>query len=216
MPWAYDHEVHLCLREPDPTLCNIILESARNVEGSEILRGRCVTVHQAAPRDALLRALDLPVPGTILLGDVGSDDAFPPLRNGDILHYRLDPEFLEQYCSTASCGSRPSLVVITILGLFWAGRPAAWGLVFATVAHAVVTELHYPHWLWGPGPARFGPFYAPACEDVIPQLTRAMPQASRGFSVVPSVRKASSTGHQGLTTTRLRWFCLLAPPPGCT
>ncbi|CAE7476814.1 unnamed protein product [Symbiodinium sp. CCMP2592] len=61
VPWAYSHDVHLCLRAGDDISCNIIVEE--------------------------------------LTGDrlMGEADAWPPLRDGDILHFNHADRVLKGY-----------------------------------------------------------------------------------------------------------------------
>ncbi|CAE7208415.1 unnamed protein product, partial [Symbiodinium microadriaticum] len=83
MQWAYSDEVHLCLRSADPERCNVVLEYQ---QGSKLL-GDCYSVRPESTGYSLSYFARSPVGDLSLLGHRGGTVGFPPLRDGDIVHY---------------------------------------------------------------------------------------------------------------------------------
>ncbi|CAE7876172.1 unnamed protein product [Symbiodinium microadriaticum] len=83
MPWAYSDEVHLCLRSEDAERCNVILEYQL---GGKLL-GDCYSVRPESTGYSLSYFARAPVGELTLLGQPVGETDFPPLRDGDIIHY---------------------------------------------------------------------------------------------------------------------------------
>ncbi|CAE7211553.1 CEP2 [Symbiodinium necroappetens] len=85
VPWAYSDSVTLCQRADAPDSCNILLERC---EGTS-LSFECRTVATAATRYSLAQIAQVD-PGQVSLLGQGVDlEDFPPLRDGDIVHYTV-------------------------------------------------------------------------------------------------------------------------------
>ena len=85
VPWAYHNSITLCQRSGDPDHCNILLERC---EGTA-LSFECHSVAAAATRYSLSQLANVPPDRITLLGQGVDSDDFPPLRDGDILHYTV-------------------------------------------------------------------------------------------------------------------------------
>ena len=85
VPWAYSDSITLCQRADEPDSCNILLERC---EGTS-LSFECRTVATAATRYSLAQIAQVD-PGQVSLLGQGADlEDFPPLRDGDIVHYTV-------------------------------------------------------------------------------------------------------------------------------
>ena len=83
LQWAYSDEVHLCLRSADPERCNVVLEYQ---QGDKLI-GDCYSVRPESTGYSLSYFARSPVGELSLLDQRGGEASFPPLRDGDIVHY---------------------------------------------------------------------------------------------------------------------------------
>ena len=167
--------VHLCLRALDEAQCNVILESCTSHETYDQLDGRCFTVHQASSRESLKRAFALPTDDIRLLGVANQEAPFPPLRDGDIIHYTVSP----------ASASRQAHLVWPLLCLAPRFRFCSVIVLLASMSAAVSLTQNPPaesrHWLWSPFQGKLGPVLATAGQEAVPRLLQHEPIWQHGL-----------------------------------
>ncbi|CAE6971384.1 unnamed protein product [Symbiodinium sp. CCMP2592] len=153
VPWAYSHDVHLCLRSEDEIHCHIIVEE---LVGDK-LQGTCWSVNARVTPRAFALSWGLRVGATCLLGVPDRATDWPPLRDGDILHF--------PHHARSAAGRVGKLLGLWALGLctLLDHRLCAFLLVSAhlpasvSVRPADAQGLRVRHWLWSPHRGRLGP-----------------------------------------------------------
>ena len=160
--------VHLCLCADDDSQCNIILESCTPCGTHDQLDGRCFTVHQASTRESLRRAFALPSADVRLLGVPNQEDPFPPLRDGDIIHYTIS--------GARALGPKSGLGLW--FPLLLRSKAASLLLLSACLLYSIPAQAAPPgtqHWLWSPYQGRLGPAIVTTEQSVKSQLLRYEP-----------------------------------------
>ncbi|CAE7875810.1 set10 [Symbiodinium microadriaticum] len=117
VPWAYSDSITLCQRSDDPEHCTILLERCAGLELSFV----CTTVSTLATRYSLARIAQVPPEQVSLLGHSADLEEWPPLRDGDIVHYTVDVP--------ASRGLRVSPRAVLFGAVCWLSR---WGCLFTS------------------------------------------------------------------------------------
>ena len=80
VPWAYNADVHLCLRAEDPLMCNVVLETISHSSGAPRLEGHCVTVPSYTTCASIAGQLQRPLELVSVLGIDAELEGDVPLR----------------------------------------------------------------------------------------------------------------------------------------
>ncbi|CAE7836107.1 unnamed protein product [Symbiodinium sp. CCMP2592] len=195
VPWAYSHDVHLCQRADDEVCCNVIVEELTD----DKLRGNCHTVNTRISSRAFAVAWGVRPDKVRLLGLPGDHADWPPLRDGDILHFNS---------ADRSEGVRASEVLCAVVACFLGHHPwfkgAIWLGCRLGTAVAMPTGAppsgQPPHWLWSPYRGRLGPVLCSEEEEVRQWLHYLEPLWFRGHTKV----------HPSLEPYEHHWVPLLA------
>ncbi|CAE7520734.1 hypothetical protein AK812_SmicGene23919 [Symbiodinium microadriaticum] len=160
--------VHLCLCASDDSQCNIILESCTPYGTHDQLDGRCCTVHQASTRESLRRAFALPSDDIRLLGVPNQEDPFPPLRDGDIVHYTTSGAWKQSQSLSA-------WLVLSLFAWHWSPMTILSSIWLLCPLHVQAAPSEAHHWLWSPYQGRLGPALTSSDQSVESQLLRYEP-----------------------------------------
>ena len=177
VPWAFNAQVHLCRRATDPTLCNVLLESVKLIDGAFKLRAACHTVHQASTCVSIAGALNLPTAHLRLIGVPEPADDFPALRDGDVLHYALPDD---------SHATGPLVRFSFWLALGATRNKFLWAIATALILGSLAappcsSAVQADHWLWSPYQGRLGPVHNSPERHIADQLFALEPIWVHGF-----------------------------------